>query len=237
MSEVYYPPSFYMLPINNPTKQRHSLSSKTRCRELTTKLWMWKAILWYFFDGLDQTIGVENVIHKVLDRPYKITPKHQSIECIIYSHPRTLPSSERARQFSLEPKYVRDEIRLFRDRSVSPTKNFHDNQEAKEAIVQRVIDSAQGSLILEEYTIGLLNRKKLIKISTEPWPMLLTFAWRSSQRLISQLKRAILIFSSYYHCAWARDGRGRAGREIDTRGQRWEKHATEHFGQRKSDVF
>lgn len=112
-------------------------------------------------DGLDQILGGEPVIQKFVDRLYKITAKHPSTKCIIFSHPRTLPSSERTRQFSLQPKYVRDDLRLFIDLSLGPTHHFHDRpEEEKEAIVHRIIDCAQGSFVLAKYTIELLSREE-----------------------------------------------------------------------------
>ena len=112
-------------------------------------------------DGLDQIIGGEPVIQKFVDRLYKITAKHHTTKCIILSHPRTPPSSERTKQFSLQPKYVRDDLRLFIYRSLDPIHHFHDRQEEdKEAVVHRIIDCAQGSFVLAKYTIGLLEREE-----------------------------------------------------------------------------
>lgn len=112
-------------------------------------------------DGLDQIIGGEPVIQKFVDRLYQITAKHRTTKCIILSHPRTPPSSERTRQFSLQPKYVRDDLRLFIDRSLGRVHHFQDQQEGeKEAVVHRIIDCAQGSFVLAKYTIELLSREE-----------------------------------------------------------------------------
>lgn len=139
-------------------------------------------------DGLDQIIGGEPVIQKFVDRLYKITAKHPSTKCIIFSHPRTLPSSERTRQFSLQPKHVRDDLRLFIDRSLGPTNHFHHRQEVeKEAIVHRIIECAQGSFVLAKYTIELLSREE----THEGFNQTLSNAPKSTseaiQRLMSQL--------------------------------------------------
>lgn len=139
-------------------------------------------------DGLDQIIGGEPVIQKFVDRLYKITAKHPSTKCIIFSHPRTLPSNERTRQFSLQPKHVRDDLRLFIDRSLGPTKHFHDRPEAeKEAIVHRITECAQGSFVLAKYTIELLSREE----THEGFNQTLSNAPKSTseaiQRLMSQL--------------------------------------------------
>lgn len=139
-------------------------------------------------DGLDQIIGGEPVIQKFVDRLYKVTAKHPSTKCIIFSHPRTLPSSERTRQFLLQPKHVRDDLRLFIDRSLGPTKHFHDRQEVeKEAIVHRIIECAQGSFVLAKYTIELLSREE----THEGFNQTLSNAPKSTseaiQRLISLL--------------------------------------------------
>lgn len=139
-------------------------------------------------DGLDQIIGGEPVIQKFVDRLHKITAKHPSTKCIIFSHPRTLPSSERTRQFSLQPKHLRDDLRLFIDRSLGPTNHFHDRQEVeKEAIVHRIIECAQGSFVLAKYTIELLSREE----THEGFNQTLSNAPKSTseaiQRLMSQL--------------------------------------------------
>lgn len=139
-------------------------------------------------DGLDQIIGGEPVIQKFVDRLHKITAKHPSTKCIIFSHPRTLPFSERTIQFSLQPKHVRDDLRLFIDRSLGPINHFRDRQEAeKETIVHRIIECAQGSFILANYTIELLSREEI----HEGFNQTLSNAPKSTseaiQRLMSQL--------------------------------------------------
>lgn len=139
-------------------------------------------------DGLDQIIGGEPVIQKFVDRLYQITAKHRTTKCIILSHPRTPPSSERTRQFSLQPKYVRDDLRLFIDRSLGPIHHFQDqHEEEKEAVVHRIIDCAQGSFVLAKYTIELLSREETHEGFTKTLSNAPTSISQAIQLLVSQL--------------------------------------------------
>ncbi len=112
-------------------------------------------------DGLDQLFGGDTVMLKLLNRLHGIATKHETIKCIVLSHPLGQSFPQRTRKFSLQPKNVRDDLRLFIDRSLVQHHFFHGRHEdEKEAIVQSLVDYAHGCFILAKYTIELLMREE-----------------------------------------------------------------------------
>lgn len=111
-------------------------------------------------DGLDQLVGGEAVEIRFLDRLHAVSTKHKTTKSIILSHPLSKKFLKPSRQFSIQPKNVREDLGRFVYRSLASRHHFRDRKEdEKQRIVNRVVDTANGSFILAEYIVQLLRRE------------------------------------------------------------------------------
>ena len=111
-------------------------------------------------DGLDLIAGGEPAATKLLEKLHNITSKHGSVKTIVLARPFSKPYPQNTRHFSIHAGHVREDIQYLIYRSLGSYRHFRDQKEDdREAIVERITESANGSFVWADLTLEMLKRE------------------------------------------------------------------------------
>ena len=112
-------------------------------------------------DGLDVIAGGEPAALKLLEKLHDVTSRHSSVKTIVLARPSSKPYPKHTRQFFINSAHVREDIHFLIHRSLSSYQHFRDQKEDdREAIVERITESANGSFVWADLTLEILKKEK-----------------------------------------------------------------------------
>ena len=128
---------------------------------------LWKALdtalktsknLVIIVDGLDEIKGGESTALRLFEKLHQLSAQHNTVKTITLS--RLSKLTKPSRQFNIDATHTRDDLYHFVDRSLNSYQHFHvQKQNDKEATIERVTQSANGSFIWAGLAVEIIKNE------------------------------------------------------------------------------